>query len=94
MPFLPTAREGAVVFEVVVTPRSSRVRIGPVVEDRLKIAVTAPPAEGEANAAVIEAVAHALGVPKRAVEIVRGESSRRKTLRVAGVTVEQVAALA
>ena len=94
MPFSPIEREGAVTFDVLVSPRAGRERIGPVVDDRLKIAVTAPPADGEANAAVIEAIARALRVPRRAVEIVRGESSRRKTLRVIGISAAQVVALA
>ena len=42
-----------ITFEVLVSPRASRDRVGPVVGDRLKVAVTAPPVEGEANAAVV-----------------------------------------
>jgi uncharacterized protein len=84
-------RDG-VVFDVLVTPRAGRERIGPVVDDRLKVAVTAPPVEGEANAAVCELLARALGVPRRAVEVVRGEGGRRKTVRVRGLGVDQVAA--
>ena len=93
MPFVPSEQGGAVTFEVLVAPRAGRVRVGPVTGDRLKIAVTAPPKDGEANAAVIEAVASALGLPRRAVEILRGQSSRRKTLRVCGATAAQVTAL-
>jgi uncharacterized protein (TIGR00251 family) len=72
-------------FDVLVTPRASREKVGPAHGDRLKIAVTAPPVEGEANAAVIACLARALKVPKSAVHIVRGDGSRRKTVRVAGV---------
>ena len=74
-----------ITFDVLVQPRASRARIGPVHGDRLKIAVTAPPVEGEANAAVIELLARALGVSRGAVEVVAGASSRRKTVRVSGV---------
>jgi uncharacterized protein (TIGR00251 family) len=80
----------AVTFDVLVQPRASRIKIGPRHDGRIKIAVTAPPVDGEANAAVIEAVAEALGVARRAVEVVAGASSRRKTLRVTGVTLEQI----
>ena len=83
----------AVTFDVLVQPRASREKIGPRHDGRIKIAVTAPPVDGEANAAVIEAVAKALGIAKSAVEVVAGASSRRKTLRVSGVTAAQVEAL-
>jgi hypothetical protein len=86
--------EGAVTFDVLVQPRASRVKLGPVHDNRLKVAVTAPPVDGEANAAVIEAIAKALGVARGAVEVVAGASSRRKTVRVAGVTRAAVEALA
>jgi hypothetical protein len=85
---------GAVSFDVLVTPRASRAKVGPVVGDRLKVAVTAPPVDGEANAALIEVLARALGVPRRSVTIVRGDGSRRKTVRVAGVARAAVEALA
>ena len=87
-------RDGAVSFDVVLQPRASQERIGPVHGDRLKLAVTAPPVDGEANIAVIELIARSLGVARSAVTVVAGATSRRKTLRVAGVTRAQVEALA
>lgn len=86
-------RDGAVSFDVLVQPRASRSRIGPVHGDRIKVAVTAPPVDGEANTAVIALVAAALGVPRSAVEVIAGVASRRKTLRVVGATRAQVEAL-
>jgi uncharacterized protein (TIGR00251 family) len=85
--------DGAVTFDVLVQPRASRAKLGPVHDGRLKVAVTSPPVDGEANAAVIELVAKSLGVAKSAVEVVAGASSRRKTLRVAGVSRAAVEAL-
>jgi uncharacterized protein (TIGR00251 family) len=84
---------GHVTFDVLVQPRASRAKIGPRHDGRIKIAVTAPPVDGEANSAVIELVAEALGVPKRAVEVIAGATSRRKTLRVTGATAAQLEAL-
>lgn len=72
-------------FDVLVSPRASRARLGPVHGDRVKVAVTAPPVDGEANAAVIELVAKSLGVARAAVAITAGQSSRRKTVAVRGV---------
>jgi uncharacterized protein len=82
-----------VTFDVLVQPRASRAKIGPRHDGRIKIAVTAPPVDGEANAAVIEVLAGALGVRKGDIEIVAGASSRRKTVRVAGVTAAQIESL-
>jgi uncharacterized protein (TIGR00251 family) len=85
---------GAVTFDILVTPRASREKVGPMVGDRLKVAVTAPPVEGEANAAVVAALARALGVARARVTLARGEGSRRKTVRVEGVEPSAVQALA
>jgi uncharacterized protein len=91
--FQVRAEAGGITFDVLVTPRASREKIGPVVGDRLKIAVTAPPVDGEANAAIVASLARALGVARSAVSIVRGDGSRRKTVRVAGVTAAAVESL-
>ena len=45
----------------------------------------APPVDGAANEALVELLAESLGVPRRAVRIVAGESSRSKTVDVDGV---------
>lgn len=72
-------------MHILVQPRASRARLGPMHDGRLKVAVTSPPVDGEANAAVIELLARTLGIPKRQIEIVSGESSQRKTIRIDGL---------
>jgi uncharacterized protein (TIGR00251 family) len=79
------ATADGIAFAGLVSPRASRPRLGPVHGDRVKVAVTAPPVDGEANAAVIELVAKALGVARSAVTITAGHSSRRKSVAVRGV---------
>ena len=74
----------AATIDILVQPRSSRAKLGPMHDGRLKVAVTAPPVDGEANAAVVEVLAKALGVPRRQVEVIAGLSSRRKTVRIEG----------
>ena len=81
-------------IDVLVVPRASRTAVGPRVGDRLRVAVTAPPVDGAANAAVIEALADAFGVRKASVTIVRGETGRRKTVRVEGATAGMLQRLA
>jgi uncharacterized protein (TIGR00251 family) len=83
--------DGALVVDVIVQPRASRAGVGPAVGDRLRVSVTAPPVDGKANAAVIEAVAEAFGVRRADVTILRGATGRRKTLRVAGATLGALA---
>lgn len=78
--------------DIVVQPRASRDGVGPVQGDRLRVSVTAPPVDGKANEAVVKALSEALAVPKGAVEIVRGETGRRKTVRIRGVTLARLAA--
>jgi uncharacterized protein (TIGR00251 family) len=82
-----------VTIEILVQPRASREKIGPMHDGRIKIAVTAPPVDGEANAAVIALLAKRLGIARGQLEVIAGASSRRKTIRLAGVTPAQIAEL-
>ena len=52
------------------------------------VRVTAPPVDGKANAALCALIAKAAGVPGSHVEVVRGQTSRDKVVRVDGVTAE------
>lgn len=73
-------------FVVRVTPRAGRDEVAGVDDDGVvRVKVTVPPEAGKANAAVCRVVADALGVPKSAVRVVRGETARLKTLEVEGV---------
>jgi len=77
---------GGVRIDIRVIPRASKTAFAGLRDGRLLLRVTAPPVEGAANSAVIAAVATALDVPKRAVALIDGDSSRNKSLEVAGVT--------
>jgi uncharacterized protein (TIGR00251 family) len=84
---VPFVREagGGVELAVLVQPRASRSKIVGVHDGRLKIALAAPPVDGEANAALVELLAEVLGVKRAQVTIVEGETSRRKRVSVTGV---------
>ncbi|MDT8343801.1 MAG: DUF167 family protein [Thermohalobaculum sp.] len=81
--------DGGLRLRVRVTPRARRAGIEGVSLDAagralLVVKVTAPPAEGAANAAVAVLIAKALGLPKSAVTLDAGATGRIKTLRLAG----------
>ncbi|MXY45017.1 MAG: DUF167 domain-containing protein [Dehalococcoidia bacterium] len=72
-------------IEIHVQPKASRDRV--VTQGgAIKVYVTAVPEKGRANKAVVEVVAHRLGVPKGTVSIVSGENSRAKLLAVEGLS--------
>jgi uncharacterized protein (TIGR00251 family) len=81
-----------VVLDVLVQPRASRTRVVGEHDGRLKIQLAAPPVDGEANAALVAFLAAALSVRRQDVAILRGDTGRRKVVRVAGVTAERAAA--
>jgi uncharacterized protein (TIGR00251 family) len=90
VPVRVTEKDGAVTLDISVKPRSSREGLTGVHGDRLCVSVNAPPVDGKANEAVVRVLAQAFGVPRSAVSIVRGETGRKKTIRLAGVDREAV----
>jgi hypothetical protein len=71
-------------LSVIVVPRARRNLVERVDSTTLRVAVTAPPRDGQANDAVRNAVAEYLRVPRARVRIVRGHSGRRKILEIEG----------
>lgn len=90
-PFLRSQPDG-LLLAIKVQPRASRNAIGRLHGGELKVAVTAPPVDSAANQAVVEFLAEALGLPRRAVTLVRGQTSRHKVFRLDGITAEAAAA--
>ena len=87
-------RPGGVLVRVRVQPKASREKIDVAcaATGLLKVALTAPPVDGAANAALIALLAKALGVPKSSLSIVAGEKSREKSVFVLGKTAADAAA--
>lgn len=83
MPYYQEKPDGLVVH-VRVQPRASRNQLDGVVGDRLRLRLTAPPVEGEANKACVAFLADLFGVPKSQVTLVAGEKAREKSLHVQG----------
>lgn len=69
-------------------PRASRNEIRGEQGGELRGRVTAPPVDAAANEALVRLLAEVLGCSRGQVALVRGQTSRHKQVRVAGVTVE------
>jgi len=76
-------------LEVRAHPRAKRSELF-VRDGGLHARVTAPPADGKANAAVCELIAKALGLPRRAVQVQRGATSRDKVVSIEGMDEREV----
>lgn len=70
------------VLQVVIQPRASRDEIAGEQGDRLKIRITAPPVDGQANQHLIRFLAKTFKVAKSRVLIENGESGRLKRVRI------------
>ena len=77
-------------LKVRVVPKASRNQVDGYEDGTLKLRVTAPPTEGQANAGVIALLAKTLGVSKSQLQIVRGQSSRNKVVSVDKLTEREV----
>ena len=72
-------------LSVRLTPRASREEIAGFEGETLRVRVTAPPVEGRANRALVRLLAKRLGVPRGAVRVVTGQTSRSKVVAIAGL---------
>jgi uncharacterized protein YggU (UPF0235/DUF167 family) len=89
-PTAPWAEAIGETFVVRVTPKASADRVTVAAPEgadagappEVRVAVTAAPEDGKANAAVLKILAKAMGLPRSRLSIVRGETARVKTIRV------------
>ena len=79
-----------VVIGVRVTPGARRDEVIGWSGDELRIRLRAPPEGGQANQALRRLLAEKLDIPRSAVEIVAGATSRRKLLRIAGASKQEL----
>ncbi|MBX5483144.1 MAG: DUF167 domain-containing protein [Myxococcaceae bacterium] len=93
MPSWLTEVAGGTELAVLVQPRASRSKVVGEHDGHLKIQLAAPPVDGEANAALMDLLAKRLGIPRRQITLVSGQTSRRKRVRVEGLEPAQVLAV-
>ncbi len=78
------ASESGLRFWIHVTPKAKHASVGGTHGDALRVAVKAPPVDGKANAACVQALADALNLRRSEVEIDPAAKSRRKRVLVRG----------
>jgi uncharacterized protein (TIGR00251 family) len=90
-PFLRIQSDG-VLLSVKLQPRASSNEIGEPLGNELRIKVTAPPVDAAANEALVRLLAETLDCPRNRVELVRGHTSRHKTVKLYGYSAEALIA--
>ncbi len=77
-------------IKIKLVPGSSKNQFVGKEDDLYRVKVTAPPVDGRANRALISLLSKKLGRPKGSIEIISGETSRIKQIRVHGISGEEV----
>jgi hypothetical protein len=77
-----------VVFAAKITPGSNRTAVAGLFDEMLKIKVSAIPQKGKANKCLLEFLAKLLGVKKKAVSIISGQTNPIKRIQVLGISAE------
>ncbi len=88
------ATDGRITLTLHIQPGAKKTEVAGQHGEALKIRLAAPPVDGKANEALLRFVAETLGLPKSAVSLKSGQTSRRKVLEISGATSEAVARLA
>lgn len=88
-----SATPGGVRLAVQITPNAKKTEVIGVLDDALKLKLQAQPIEGKANEALIRFLAQQLDVPRSALTITHGLTSKKKLVEVAGVEAGTVARL-
>jgi uncharacterized protein (TIGR00251 family) len=85
-----TEKDGAIIFTVRVVPRTAKSEIAGTLEGALKVRINAPPIDGAANAELVKFLAKTLGVAKREVEIIKGQTSKTKQVKISNAAREKL----
>jgi uncharacterized protein (TIGR00251 family) len=91
--FLRREKNGDVLVDIHVVPNAAKTEMmglhGETDQQALRLRLQAPPVDGKANQALVKWLAGCLGIPQQAVSLARGETSRRKQLRISAAAANQ-----
>ncbi|MBS1145483.1 MAG: YggU family protein [Proteobacteria bacterium] len=88
------AADGRITLTLHIQPGAKKTEFAGLHGDALKIRLAAPPVDGKANEALVRFVAETLKLPKSAVTLKSGQTSRRKVIEVQGSDIASIAAFA
>ena len=91
LPSFLRPQPGGVLIAIKLQPRASANQIGEAFGNELRIKVTAPPVEAAANESLVRLLADTLDCPRNRLELIRGHTSRHKTVKVHGLSAELIA---
>jgi len=92
-PYLQQEKSGTLLLHLRIQPTASRSEIAGLHGQRLKIRLQSPPQDGKANRELIRFLSETLRIKKSSVDLIRGQTSRDKTVRITGISVDQLVTL-
>jgi uncharacterized protein (TIGR00251 family) len=91
-PYLQQEKSGALLLHLRVQPNASSSALAGLHGQRLKIRLQSPPQDGKANRELIRFLSKTLGIKKSSVDLIHGQTSRDKTVRLKDITADQLLA--
>lgn len=91
-PYLQQEKSGTLLLHLRIQPNASRSEIAGRHGQRLKIRLQSPPQDGKANRELIRFLSKTLGIKKSCLDLIHGQTSRDKTVRLQDITVDQLLA--
>lgn len=91
-PYLQQEKSGTLLLHLKIQPNASRSGIAGQHGQRLKIRLQSPPQDGKANQELISFLSKTLGISKSSLDLIRGQTSRDKTIRLQDITIDQLLA--
>jgi uncharacterized protein (TIGR00251 family) len=85
-----TERDDCLIFTVKVIPRASKSEIVGELNGALKVRIASPPVDRAANLELVKLLSKAFGVSKTNVEIISGETSKTKQIKISNATSEKL----
>jgi uncharacterized protein (TIGR00251 family) len=83
--------KGGLIFSVKIVPGSNRTSVCGFLDGMVKIKISAPPEKGKANRSLVKFLAKKVGVKRKDVHIISGQTNPVKSLEISGISAETLA---